>query len=236
MTSDIRANLASVRQQIQQFSATYGRPENSVKLLAVSKTFPAQDIRQAFDSGQRLFGENYVDEALQKINALSDLEIEWHYIGPIQSNKTRKIAEHFDWVHSLASIKHARRLNNQRPAELQPLNVCIQINISGEDSKSGITTADINELARELQDLPRLRLRGIMGIPEKLSDLHEQRRVFSRLAALYRQLQNNHQHIDTLSMGMTADMEAAIAEGSTMVRIGTAIFGLRQPIGTDRQN
>ena len=222
------ANLASVKQQIQQLSAKYHRPENSVKLLAVSKTFPATDIRTAFENGQRLFGENYVDEALIKINTLSDLEIEWHYIGPIQSNKTRKIAEHFHWAQSLASAKHARRLNNQRPAAMQPLNVCIQVNISQEDSKSGIAPADVDELASQLQDLPQLRLRGIMGIPAKSSDLGEQRRAFSGLATLYNQLKNNYQHIDTLSMGMTADMEAAIAEGSTMVRIGTAIFGIRQ--------
>jgi len=228
MSTDIHTNLAKVKRQIQQLSEQYNRPSDGVKLLAVSKTFPAEQIRNAYHCGQRAFGENYVDEALSKINALSDLDIEWHYIGPIQSNKTRKIAENFQWLHSLASLKHARRISEQRPANMPPINVCIQVNISDESSKSGVDVDGAKTLAKDLQDLPGLCLRGIMGIPAKSTDLPEQRRAFSSLASVYRQLQTTHTQIDTLSMGMSGDMEAAIAEGSTMVRIGTAIFGLRQ--------
>lgn len=235
MSNDISTNLASVNHKIRQLSDDYNRLPASVDLLAVSKTFPADHIRQAYTAGQRAFGENYVDEALAKINTLSDLDIAWHYIGPIQSNKTRKIAENFHWVHSLASEKHARRLSEQRPVTLPPLNVCIQVNISDESSKSGVDANDAKILAANLQDLPGLRLRGIMGIPAKTASLEEQRRAFSSLASIYRQLQTMYQNVDTLSMGMSGDMEAAIAEGSTMVRIGTAIFGARQAKTNDRK-
>jgi pyridoxal phosphate enzyme (YggS family) len=228
MNKDIKTNIAQVKTQIQQFESHHNRPPHSVSLLAVSKTFPAEQIRLAYQSGQIAFGENYIDEALIKINTLSDLDIEWHYIGPIQSNKTRKIAENFQWVHSLASLKHARRLSKQRPTSMPPLNVCIQVNVSGEASKSGIDAQGAETLASELQDLPGLLLRGIMGIPAQTTDINEQRQAFSTLASIYQQLKKTHGSIDTLSMGMSGDMEAAIAEGSTMVRIGTAIFGKRQ--------
>jgi len=228
MTIDIKSNLTTVKNHIHQLADRYKRQEKSITLLAVSKTFPAEQIRLAHSAGQSAFGENYLDEALSKINTLSDLDIEWHYIGPLQSNKTRRIAENFAWVHSLASLKHAKRLSQQRPESMPPLNVCIQINISNEDSKSGLDSADAKTLADDLQYLPGLCLRGIMGIPARTENIEEQRKTFASLASVYRQLQNSHKHIDTLSIGMSGDMEAAIAEGSTMVRIGTAIFGLRQ--------
>ncbi|NOR41555.1 MAG: YggS family pyridoxal phosphate-dependent enzyme [Gammaproteobacteria bacterium] len=228
MNTDIKTNLARVISQIQQLAEHHGKLANSIQLLAVSKTFPAEQIRLAYQSGQIAFGENYIDEALVKINTLSDLDIEWHYIGPIQSNKTRKIAENFQWVHSLASLKHAKRLSEQRPTSMPPLNVCIQVNVSGEDSKSGVNAQDAEILASDLQDLPGLLLHGIMGIPAQTTDINEQRQAFSTLASIYQQLKKTYGSIDTLSMGMSGDMEAAIAEGSTMVRIGTAIFGKRQ--------
>lgn len=228
MNIDLKSNLHKVKTQIQQLCLRYNRPPDEVKLLAVSKTFPAEQIHEVYGLGQRAFGENYVDEALDKINTLSDLDIEWHYIGPIQSNKTRKIAENFHWLHSLASEKHARRLSSQRPADMPPLNTCIQINISHESSKSGINDLEVSALAAQVQDLPGLCLRGIMGIPAMTSDIEQQRQAFSSLAQIYRQLQETYKNVDTLSMGMTGDMEAAIAEGTTMVRIGTAIFGARK--------
>jgi len=228
MNTEIQSNLSEVKNRIQLYAKKHNRQPGDIELLAVSKTFPAEHIRLAYEAGQTMFGENYVDEAVAKINALSDLDIEWHYIGPIQSNKTRKIAENFHWLHSLASLKHAKRLNNQRPSGMPPINTCIQINVSGETSKSGVGVEDAEILASELQHLPGLRLRGIMGIPAPSTDMQEQRQAFSDLAAIYQQLKKTHASIDTLSMGMSADMEAAIAEGSTMVRIGTAIFGKRQ--------
>jgi len=228
MNTDLKANLSNVKTQIQQLSLRYNRPLDEVKLLAVSKTFPAERVGEVYGLGQRAFGENSVDEALDKINTLSDLDIEWHYIGLIQSNKTRKIAENFHWIQSLASEKHARRLSTQRPADMPPLNVCIQINVSHESSKSGTSGQELHALATLVQDLPGLHLRGIMGIPAKTSDIEQQRQAFSSLAKLYRQLRTTYKNVDTLSMGMTGDMEAAIAEGSTMLRIGTAIFGARK--------
>jgi pyridoxal phosphate enzyme (YggS family) len=226
---DIQNNLATVKRQIQQLCQRYNRKPESIRLLAVSKTFPGDKIREAHACGQHAFGENYVDEALIKIHSLSDLKIEWHYIGPIQSNKTRKLAENFQWIHSLASLKHARRLSNQRPAGMPPINICLQVNISAEESKSGLELDSVTDLADELQNLPGLQLRGIMGIPAKSTELAQQRQAFSSLASIYRQLQEKHENIDTLSMGMSGDMEAAIAEGSTLLRIGTAIFGARKP-------
>ena len=228
MTTDIKSNLASVRQQLKQLARQYGRADGSVQLLAVSKTFTAERIERAYHAGHRAFGENYLDEALAKINALSDLDIEWHYIGPIQSNKTRKIAENFQWLHSLASLKHAARLSAQRPDDMPPLNVCIQINISEEASKSGVSIIAVDQLAAAIQNLPGLQLRGIMGIPAKTADTKQQRQAFAKLAEIYQQLQATYERIDTLSMGMSGDIEAAIAAGSTMLRIGTAIFGARE--------
>lgn len=228
MNTDLKANLSNVKTQIQQLSLRYNRPPGEIKLLAVSKTFPAERIREVYDLGQRAFGENYVDEALDKINTLPDLDIEWHYIGPIQSNKTRKIAENFHWLHSLASEKHARRLSTQRPADMPPLNVCIQVNVSHESSKSGINDEEVSALATMVQDLPGLCLRGIMGIPAKTPNIEQQRQAFSSLAKMYKRLRATYENVDTLSMGMTGDMEAAIAEGSTILRIGTAIFGARK--------
>ena len=227
MTTRIKTNLASVVDRISLYAKRYQRQADEIRLLAVSKTFPADDIRLAFAAGQAAFGENYVDEAVEKMHLLSDLDIEWHYIGPVQSNKTRKIAEHFHWVHSLASIKHARRMSEQRPANMAPISVCIQLNISQESSKSGIGERELHDFARQLQDLPGLRLRGIMAIPARTDDIDVQRLAFARLASIYRKLQADYDGIDTLSMGMTGDMEAAIAEGTTMLRIGTAIFGER---------
>lgn len=227
MTGDITNNLENLNKRIASLAKQYNRDAKDIRLLAVSKTFPAGHVRIAYEAGQRAFGENYVDEALEKISALSGLDIEWHYIGPIQSNKTRKIATHFQWVHSLASLKHARRLSEQRPAELTPLNVCLQVNISNEASKSGIAADDVADLAAQVHDLPRLCLRGIMGIPAPAEEFATQRTAFASLAKLYMQLRDTYDHIDTLSMGMSADMEAAVAEGTTMLRIGTAIFGKR---------
>jgi pyridoxal phosphate enzyme (YggS family) len=227
MTNDIKSSLKAVNSRIALLAEQYGRNPEDIRLLAVSKTFPAGQIQLAYEAGQRAFGENYVDEALGKIETLAHLDIEWHYIGPIQSNKTRKIAEHFDWVHSVASMKHARRLSEQRPADLPPVNVCIQVNISGETSKSGIDRSEVAEFASKVIDLPGLRLRGIMGIPAPSTELTMQRKAFASLASIYMELKKSHEGIDTLSMGMSGDMEAAIAEGTTMVRIGTAIFGSR---------
>jgi pyridoxal phosphate enzyme (YggS family) len=196
-------------------------------LLAVSKTRPADAIRQAAAAGVEHIGENYLREALDKMGQLQDLELCWHFIGPIQSNKTRAIAEHFDWVHSIDRAKIARRLNEQRPADLPPLQVCLQVNISGEDSKSGAAPADIRELAAVVESLPKLTLRGLMAIPAATDNPQQQRQAFAALRELLEHLQPEHLHMDTLSMGMSADLEAAIAEGATIVRVGTDIFGPR---------
>jgi pyridoxal phosphate enzyme (YggS family) len=198
-------------------------------LLAVSKTFPAEDVRAAFNAGQRAFGENYVQEAVAKIAGLADLrsEIEWHFIGPLQSNKTKVVSENFDWVHSVDRLKIAERLNEQRPDGSPRLNVCLQINVSGEDSKSGIAPDDALALAHQIAALPRLHLRGLMAIPEPAATLDEQRAPHRRLREIMDTLRANGLELDTLSMGMSADIEAAILEGATMVRIGTAIFGAR---------
>ena len=204
-----------------------GRPAGAVALLAVSKTFPAQAVREAYAAGQRAFGENYVQEALDKIEALRDLALEWHFIGPIQSNKTRDIAENFAWVHGVDRLKIAQRLSEQRPANMPPLNICLQVNVSGEASKSGIAPQEVAVLAREVVKLPNLRLRGLMAIPAPADDAAEQRLPFAQMNALLHQLNAGGLHLDTLSMGMSHDYPAAIAEGATMVRIGTAIFGKR---------
>jgi pyridoxal phosphate enzyme (YggS family) len=203
------------------------RNSMSITLLAVSKTRPADEIRTAYLAGQRCFGENYLQEALEKIAQLEDLAIDWHFIGPIQSNKTRAISENFHWVHTLDRLKIAQRLNDQRPATLAPLNICLQVNISGEDNKSGIQPDEIASLANSVAKLPRLQLRGLMAIPEATDDIQLQRQRFAQLHELYLQLKTIAPTIDTLSMGMSKDLEPAIAEGSTMVRIGTDIFGAR---------
>jgi pyridoxal phosphate enzyme (YggS family) len=224
---EIAKNLQRVRARIDSACETGGRSPDAVTLLAVSKTQPMEAIRAAYACGQRRFGENYLQEALAKIDGLADLAIEWHFIGRIQSNKTRPIAEHFAWVHGIDDLKHARRLSEQRPDGLPPLNVCIQVNLSGEQSKGGVEPEAVDALARAMLDLPGLRLRGLMALPAPLDAYEEQRVPFRRLAQLQRGLVEAGIPLDTLSMGMTDDLEAAVTEGSTLVRIGTAIFGTR---------
>jgi len=227
--TNIAVQLELTRSRIADAERNAQRPPNSVTLLAVSKTCPAEAVRTAYVAGQRAFGENYVQEALDKIAALSDLreQLEWHFIGPLQSNKTRGVAEHFDWVHSVDRLKIAQRLSEQRPAHLPPLNVCLQVNISDEASKSGATPAQVSELAHAIAALPRLRLRGLMAIPEPAATLAEQRIPHRQLADLLKTLRSDGLDLDTLSAGMSADLEAAVLEGATLVRIGTAIFGAR---------
>ncbi len=215
-----------INARLQAAAAQSGRPVPA--LLAVSKTHPAAAIRDLFTLGQRAFGENYWQEAQEKMAALADLPIEWHYIGPLQSNKTRPIAEHFSWVHGVEREKIARRLSEQRPAHLPPLNICLQVNLDGEASKSGVAPDDVLALALAVRDLPQLHLRGLMCIPAPRDDFTQQRATFRRLADLLHTLQGaGINGLDTLSMGMSDDLEAAIAEGSTLVRVGTAIFGER---------
>lgn len=229
--SVIRQNLQAVRQRITDAANSAQRDVHGVELLAVSKTFGADAVIAAAEAGQAAFGENYLQEALEKIAAVQatrpDLELEWHFIGPIQSNKTRPIAEHFDWVHSVDREKIAHRLSEQRPAHLPPLNICLQVNISGEASKSGVLPTDVIAVAQAIAALPRLRLRGLMAIPEAEGDAEQQRAPFRQLHALFDQLRAEGLALDTLSMGMSGDMVAAIAEGATIVRIGSAIFGTR---------
>ncbi|HKW39028.1 MAG TPA: YggS family pyridoxal phosphate-dependent enzyme [Burkholderiales bacterium] len=225
--SSITANLQAVRQRIAAAVRAAGRPADSVRLVAVSKTFACAAVREAAAAGQSDFGENYVTEGVEKIRELSSLGLTWHYIGPIQSNKTRLIAEHFDWVHSIDREKTAARLSQARNPEQTELQVCIQVNVSGEASKSGAAPGEIAALARKVADLPRLKLRGLMAIPEPTSDERVQRGRFAQLRALRDELNRGGLALDTLSMGMSADMDAAIAEGATLVRVGTAIFGER---------
>ncbi|WEK09625.1 MAG: YggS family pyridoxal phosphate-dependent enzyme [Candidatus Pseudomonas colombiensis] len=226
--STIADNIALVGARIRAASLAAQRAEDSVQLLAVSKTKPSQALREAYAAGVRDFGENYLQEALGKQQELSDLPLIWHFIGPIQSNKTRSIAEHFDWVHSVDRLKIAQRLSEQRPAELPPLNICIQVNVSGEASKSGCTPADLPALASAISALPRLKLRGLMAIPEPTEDRAAQDAAFAAVGALNKHLQDSlNLPLDTLSMGMSHDLEAAIAQGATWVRIGTALFGAR---------
>jgi len=229
MTATINQNIALLRKQISSAEQRYQRNSGSVQLIAVSKTQPATKLLEAYNAGQRLFGENYLQEALDKITELKLPDIEWHFIGPIQSNKTRAIATHFDWVHSVDRLKVARRLNEQRPDELAPLNICLQINISAEDSKSGASANEALVLANQISKLPRLALRGLMAIPSHSDNVIEQRKTFSAMRQLFQTLNETLPiQLDTLSMGMSGDMDAAIAEGTTMVRIGTGIFGARQ--------
>ena len=213
--------------RIARAAVAAGRDPAGVRLLAVSKTWPAESVREAAAAGQRAFGENYVQEGVAKVEALADLGLEWHFIGPLQSNKTRLVANRFAWVHSIDRLKIAERLAEQRDVHLPPLDVCIQVNVSGEASKSGVAPADLPELARAVASLPRLRLRGLMAIPEPTPDVALQRARFASLRMLRDELNAAGLGLDTLSMGMSDDLEAAIAEGSTMVRVGTAIFGSR---------
>jgi hypothetical protein len=227
----IQQNLQAVHAQIASAARSAGRDPQTVLLLAVSKTFGSDAVLEAAAAGQRAFGENYLQEALDKIAAVKaarpDATLEWHFIGPIQSNKTRPIAEHFDWVHSVDREKIAQRLSEQRPADLPPLNICLQVNISGEASKSGVLPEQAAVAAHAIAILPHLRLRGLMAIPEAAADLAAQRAPLKRLRELFEQLRAEGLDLDTLSMGMSGDLAAAVAEGATMVRIGTAIFGKR---------
>jgi len=227
MTS-IQHNLQQLRQRIRAAATQCGRDPEEVTLLAVSKTKPASAVEEAIEAGQLAFGENYVQEGVEKIEALAaHPQVEWHFIGPLQSNKSRLVAEHFAWCHTVDRLKIAQRLNDQRPDALPPLNVLIQVNISDENSKSGIMLEDLPELAQQVAALPRLQLRGLMAIPAPESDYARQLAVCQRMADAFRQLKQRYPDVDTLSLGMSYDMEAAIAAGSTMVRIGTAIFGAR---------
>lgn len=225
--ASIAENICTVRDQITIATARCGRVPGSVALLAVTKTQAPEKLREAYAAGQREFGENYVQEALDKIQALDLPELIWHFIGPIQSNKTADIATHFDWVHSVDRLKIATRLSSQRPQQSAPLNICVQVNLSQEDSKSGVALADTAALCEQIERLPRLRLRGLMAIPAPCAQHAEQRAAFAPLALLFRELQKRFEHLDTLSIGMSADYEAAIEEGSTLVRVGSAIFGAR---------
>jgi pyridoxal phosphate enzyme (YggS family) len=226
----IAEKLQEQHERILRACAQAGRSVQNVTLLVVSKTHPASAVQAAFEAGERHFGENYVQEGLDKIAVLAALRphIEWHLIGPLQSNKTRPVAENFDWVHSVDRLKTAERLAEQRPSHLPPLNICLQVNISGEASKSGLLPTELAELALAVSKLPRLRLRGLMAIPEPAADFETQRQPHRALAALMAELNQQHSlSLNTLSMGMSADLEAAIAEGATLVRVGTAIFGAR---------
>ena len=222
--STIADNIGLVTERIRAAAQAVQRDETSVHLLAVSKTKPAQAVREAYAAGMRDFGENYLQEALGKQADLTDLPLSWHFIGPIQSNKTRAIAENFAWVHSVDRLKIAQRLSEQRPADLPPLNICVQVNVSGEASKSGCTPADLPALAEAIQALPRLKLRGLMAIPEPTDDRAQQDAAFAKVRDLQASLNLG---LDTLSMGMSHDLESAIAQGATWVRIGTALFGAR---------
>ncbi|MGX4642885.1 YggS family pyridoxal phosphate-dependent enzyme [Massilia sp. SYSU DXS3249] len=232
--STIAANLQAVEATIKAAVEAAGRPRSTVQLLAVSKTFPAESVLEAMAAGQRAFGENYLQEGVEKIAAVAraqpaqlDMPIEWHFIGPIQSNKTRPIATSFAWVHTVERLKIAQRLSEQRPPEMGLLNICLQVNISGEATKSGARPDELPELARQVAQLPNLRLRGLMAIPEPQTDPALQRAAFAKLRTLGESLRADGLLIDTLSMGMSADMQSAILEGATIVRVGSAIFGDR---------
>lgn len=227
MMPSIAENIKRICDEVRALETEHQRPPHSVRLLAVSKNHPASRIREAWDAGHREFGESYAQEAIDKIQLL-DLEgATWHFIGPMQSNKTRDIAHHFDWVHSIDRLKIARRLNEQRPETLPPLKVCIQINISGESSKSGVSLADASALCEAIDSLPRLELRGLMAIPAPGGDFEQQRANYRPIAALLKELSVYFKGMDTLSIGMSDDYAAAIAEGATIIRLGTALFGPR---------
>lgn len=228
--NDIAHNLAQVRDKISAAATRCGRASEEITLLAVSKTKPASAIAEAIAAGQRMFGENYVQEGVEKIRHFQEkgtADLQWHFIGPLQSNKSRLVAEHFDWCHTVDRLRIATRLSEQRPAEMPPLNVLIQINISDENSKSGIALEELDQLADQVAALPGLRLRGLMAIPAPESDYDRQFAVARQMAVAFEALKTRFPTVDTLSLGMTDDMAAAIAAGSTMVRIGTAIFGAR---------
>jgi pyridoxal phosphate enzyme (YggS family) len=225
--SAITSNLQAVQTRINQAATKAGRSPETIQLLAVSKTWPLASVMAAADAGQHAFGENYVQEGVDKTIATVHRQLSWHFIGPLQSNKTRLVAEHFDWVHSIERLKIAERLSAQRPSHLPPLQVCLQVNVSGEVSKSGCTPDEAPELAKSISQLPGLKLRGLMAIPEPADDYAAQCAPFRRLRETYLQLKASGLPLDTLSMGMSHDLEAAIAEGATIVRIGTAIFGER---------
>lgn len=224
----VASNLQNVKDRIVRVAQSIGRQPNEITLLAASKTNPADALREAWVAGQTIFGENYLQEALAKMPALADLPIEWHFIGPIQSNKTRRIAENFAWVHSVDRAKVADRLSKDRSESLPPLQVCLQVNVSGEDSKSGVEPEELAALAAHVVNLPHLRLRGLMAVPELTTATALQRSQFHLLRELYEQLKSDGYELDTLSMGMSEDMDIALAEGATMVRVGTAIFGPRR--------
>jgi pyridoxal phosphate enzyme (YggS family) len=227
MNTPVSANLNNVRKRLALACEAVGRVPDAVKLLAVSKTMPAQAVRDAFAAGQLAFGENYIQEGVDKIASLVDLPIEWHCIGPIQSNKTKLVAENFAWVHSIDRLKIAERLSTQRPPHLPPLQVCLQVNVDGGSNKSGVAPAELLALAQAVAKLPHLQLRGIMTIPEPTKTEAATRAVHHQAKRLFDNLKSAGLTIDTLSMGMTGDLEAAVAEGSTCVRVGTAIFGAR---------
>ena len=235
----ISARLQAVHARIDAAALRYARPRDandandSIALLAVSKTWPASAVREAFAAGQRLFGENYVQEGVDKVAELADLRaqgLQWHFIGPLQSNKTRRIAETIDWVHTIDRLKVAERLSEQRPPALPPLQVCLQVNVSGESTKSGVAPSEVAALARAVAQLPRLQLRGLMAIPAPADDFAQQRESFAQLRQCRDQLNADGLQLDTLSMGMSDDLEAAIAEGATVVRVGSAIFGERHKL------
>ncbi|WFF40907.1 YggS family pyridoxal phosphate-dependent enzyme [Salinicola endophyticus] len=232
--ASVPQSLHAANQRLQNALQAAGRPAQAARILAVSKTKPAAMLRQAYDAGQRAFGENYLQEALEKQAQLAALDdIEWHFIGALQSNKTRDVAEHFAWVHSVEREKIARRLSDQRPPTLAPLNVCLQLNVSGEASKAGVDAEALPALAEALLGLPNLRLRGLMALPAPSDDPARQREAFRAVRVAFEGLRTRFPEapLDTLSMGMSGDLEAAVAEGATLVRLGTAIFGSRPPVG-----
>ena len=224
---DIAANLQHIRSEIREIALRHQRSPDDITLLAVSKTKPVSDLLQAIDAGQRDFGENYLDEALEKIDALREHRCHWHFIGSIQSRKAREIALHFQWVHTIDRLRVARKLSEHRPPQLPPLQCCLQVNIDNEDSKSGVSAGELPDLLAEVEALPRLQVRGLMVIPAPSDNSEVQRDAFCRTRELMVSLQSPERHLDTLSMGMSGDMASAIAEGSNIVRIGTAIFGAR---------
>jgi len=224
---NIEKNLARINQQIEHAASDFDRETSKISLLAVGKRKPASDLRNAYNCGQRDFGENFLQEAQEKMRELADLDVVWHFIGPVQSNKTKVLAESFDWVHCVDRLKIAQRLSNQRPESMPPLNICIQVNIDLEASKSGVAPGEIFALAEAIRYLPQIRLRGLMAIPAQRTNFESQREPFAKLKQALHDLQQRGLECDTLSMGMSHDMRAAIAEGSTLVRIGTAIFGER---------
>ena len=223
----VTENFRKIQDLLAKAAADAGRPPDHIRLLAVSKKKPVEAILEAADAGQRDFGENFVQEGLEKIAAAGRSDLTWHFIGHLQSNKTRPVAEHFQWVHTIDRLKTARRLSDQRPAALPDLNVCIEVNIDGEDSKSGVTPAEVSELAAGIAALPRLRLRGLMCLPAVRDSFDAQRVPFAAMRKLLESLNETGLRLDTLSMGMSADYAAAIHEGATIVRLGTAIFGAR---------